>query len=188
MHLVSPQSSEALCARLSLFLLVVCSMASLTARAQTVTGSGTTGMIPKFTASSKIGNSIITENAGKIGINIPVPQRELHVKGVLRLDRDTDTASLLMHRTGKKTFIFGVNASGTNNGEFFIADLGSAVTGAGDRRLTISNNGNIGINTDSPAYKLSVAGTIYSTVGFRFPDGTVQTTAASGLGTFIRFT
>ncbi len=41
--------------------------------------------------------------------------------------------------------------------------------------------GNVGIGTLTPAQKLSVAGTVESTTGgFKFPDGTVQTTANPG--------
>ncbi|MEK7555307.1 MAG: hypothetical protein AAB516_00580, partial [Patescibacteria group bacterium] len=43
------------------------------------------------------------------------------------------------------------------------------------------NAGNVGIGTTGPAQKLSVAGTIESTTGgIKFPDGTTQTSAASG--------
>jgi len=43
--------------------------------------------------------------------------------------------------------------------------------------------GNVGIGTTSPAEKFQVAGIIYSTAGgFKFPDGTIQTTAAAGGG------
>ena len=50
-------------------------------------------------------------------------------------------------------------------------------------RLTVTSGGNVGIGTTSPAQKLSVAGAIESTAGgFKFPDGSVQTTASgSGL-------
>jgi len=39
-------------------------------------------------------------------------------------------------------------------------------------------DGNVGIGTENPTEKFEVAGIIYSTVGgFKFPDGTIQTTA-----------
>jgi len=48
-------------------------------------------------------------------------------------------------------------------------------------RLTIkANSGNVGIGTDNPTSKLTVNGVIESTNGgFKFPDGTVQVTAAA---------
>lgn len=50
-----------------------------------------------------------------------------------------------------------------------------------DTTMIITNEGNVGIGTTSPAEKLSVEGIISSlTGGFMFPDGTIQSTAASG--------
>lgn len=48
---------------------------------QTVTGSGTAGDIAKFTGANTIGNSIIIENANKIGIGISAPTSKLTVQG-----------------------------------------------------------------------------------------------------------
>jgi trimeric autotransporter adhesin len=54
-----------------------------------------------------------------------------------------------------------------------------ALSTNGADRLFVENNGNVGIGTSSPWQKLSVAGSIESTTGgFKFPDGTTQTTAS----------
>lgn len=50
----------------------------------------------------------------------------------------------------------------------------------GDSTIFESKDGLVGIGTDSPTSKLTVNGLIQSTGGFKFPDGTVQTTSASG--------
>ena len=48
----------------------------------------------------------------------------------------------------------------------------------GDSTILESKSGLVGIGTDSPTSKLTVAGMIETTLGgFKFPDGTVQTTA-----------
>nr|BFD63633.1 hypothetical protein BdHM001_23140 [Bdellovibrio sp. HM001] len=51
---------------------------------------------------------------------------------------------------------------------------------AGVSRLFINTAGNMGVGTLTPGQKLTVAGTVESTSGgFKFPDGSVQTTAAA---------
>lgn len=63
------------------------------------------------------------------------------------------------------------------------------LNGNGTAVLTDSS-GNAGIGTATPTQKLEVAGTIYSTSGgFKFPDATTQTTAATGIptGTIVAY-
>lgn len=51
----------------------------------------------------------------------------------------------------------------------------------GDSTIFESKSGLVGIGTDSPTSKLTIAGMIETTLGgYKFPDGTVQTTSAAG--------
>jgi hypothetical protein len=87
--------------------------------------------------------------AGYLGVGTDSPERAVHLRGsnaVFRMDRSMDTAAFLLVRTDSlgnplKTFVVGVNASGPNQGEFIINDIGAAVGGAGERRMTITNSG-----------------------------------------------
>ncbi len=52
-----------------------------TSDAPVTTANGTTGKIPKFTAPTVLGDSIMTEKTGKIGVNNAAPTATLHVTG-----------------------------------------------------------------------------------------------------------
>ena len=87
-----------------------------------------------------------------VGIGTTTPARQLHLAGpnaVFRMDRSTDTASFILVRTDAtgatpwKSFVVGTNATGVNQGEFIINDIGTAVGGGGNRRMTITNEGNV---------------------------------------------
>lgn len=70
----------------------------------------------------------------------------------------------------------GANGLGGNLSFWSKADNTASLT----ERMRITDSGNVGIGISSPTYMLSVAGTIQSSVGgFRFPDGSVQTTSAT---------
>lgn len=57
----------------------------------------------------------------------------------------------------------------------------SAADGSPLNAVYVDNAGRVGVGTTAPAQSLSVAGTVQSTSGgFMFPDGSVQSTAATG--------
>jgi hypothetical protein len=87
------------------------------------------------------------------------------------------SGSVTIANTG---FVQGGNSFGA------LAALGTndnnslAVRTNNSERLRVDLVGNLGIGTTSPTEKLEVAGKIYSTSGgFKFPDGTIQATAAT---------
>lgn len=67
------------------------------------------------------------------------------------------------------------NTTASTQDSFFT--ISTALNGALGERLRITSGGNVGIGTLSPTAKLHVAG-VSGTDGIRFPDGTLQTTAA----------
>jgi heme exporter protein D len=93
-------------------------------------------------------NQIVGIN-GKLGVGTQAPVRGVHLAGsnaVFRMDRTADTAAFQIVRTDgsgnpMKVFVVGVNASGSNNGEFIINDNGTQLSGALNRRMTIGNTG-----------------------------------------------
>jgi hypothetical protein len=102
---------------------------------------------------SHVGNYSVS---GYIGAGVQNPQRGIHLQGdnaIFRMDRDRDSTSFMMVRTAlgdfntiQKAFLFSVNSSGVNNGQFTISDKGAAVSGpGGTRRFTIANDGRTGI-------------------------------------------
>ena len=112
--------------------------------------------------------TLATKSGSSVGIGTTNPQRVLHIQSsdaTLRIDRDYDTTALMLVRTAQgdfstvwKSFMFGTNASGVNNGYFFVSDLGTTVSGGGTNRFTISNNGYVGVGTTTPQAKLHVEG------------------------------
>jgi len=64
--------------------------------------------------------------------------------------------------------------------------LGFKTTNTTSHRVVFTETGNVGIGTTTPSERLTVNGAIQSTLGgFKFPDGTVQSTAATSGGLHI---
>ncbi|MBC7187920.1 MAG: tail fiber domain-containing protein [Calditrichaeota bacterium] len=106
-------------------------------------GSGTTNYIPKFTAGTALGNSIIYETGGKIGIGTATPTNLLTLRsaGPWIEFQDSD---------GGNYWIIG--AYGGN----YFALTEATPGGMGYTRLTVKEGGNLGIGTTAPANILTV--------------------------------
>ena len=64
---------------------------------------------------------------------------------------------------------------GDNQLEFRVSPAASSITWS--TAMVVQASGKVGIGTSSPAYPLDVSGTVHSSTGYIFPDGTTQTTA-----------
>lgn len=88
--------------------------------------------------------------------------------------------------TGGSGTLFGFGALVANGSSLVRGYIGGnslADTVYTDPWMTFLPDGKVGIGLLSPGSQLAVAGTVESTTGgFKFPDGTVQTTAAIGTG------
>jgi hypothetical protein len=92
---------------------------------------------------------------GKLGIGTTQPQEMLHVNGAIRgggangeVTLKGDNGSVAIGATDAQTMTFNTDKSKY------------AFNINGTNRMTIQNDGNVGIGTISPSYKLDVAGTI----------------------------
>jgi hypothetical protein len=159
------------------------------ASAQTVTGSGTTNTVPVFTGASTVGNSPISVSGSNVGIGTTSPSSTLTVVGS---NSSTIQAQGATHITGGVISSIILNTYGANFGSNPNTTITGQDDGAGGgilnlttnntNRLTILNNGNVGIGTTSPAYTLDVAGQIHTTSGIVFPgSSTPQTTPWTGV-------
>jgi hypothetical protein len=158
-------------------------------------GSGTADYIPKFTASNTIGDSVIYETAGKIGIGTASPAQTLDVNGdglfqggdasvwygdkAVTLRQDANNAYLANMAN------FVNNGSESNGGLYLIGEGGvqlryGAGQPTGSPGLALDATGNVGIGTTIPDERLHVIGTVY-TEGTLFAEDTgLGATAVSG--------
>jgi len=117
-------------------------------------------------------------NAGNLGIGTTNPTRKLDLFGdVAGLSFEAGTGS-----PNSGVIRFGDNTGWKLHFGRSRNSVGDALnSGTAGVLMTVQDNGNVGIGTTTPGFKLEVAGQVRSTSGgFVFPDGTVQTTAGGG--------
>ena len=116
---------------------------------------------------------------GRVGIGITAPTKLLHVKapasltgGVIGLLESSDTANGWLQIKGNAGNSWEIGV--TNSGFQFYDDETTSY------KVTIKNNGNVGIGTTSPAQALHVAGGNLSTIRNNMFGITSNTPAAGG--------
>lgn len=123
-------------------------------------------------------NAVYVDADGKVGIGTTAPDAQLHLQQGEIWIGGVNTLGGLPPSAGAGIRMF----NGLNDGVSRIFSWDYVSNSARDLSLQLPG-GNVGIGTGTPSERLSVVGTIESTTGgFRFPDGTLQTTAASGGG------
>ncbi len=119
--------------------------------------------------------------AGNIGIGTLLPSGRLHVHtgDLTRADFSTASeSSPVFLRFFYKSNIQG-GAVGFDSDENLLKLIHGGNFNTSTKGMVISSNGNVGVNVADPLEKLQVNGTVYSSNGgFKFPDGSVQTSAA----------
>jgi hypothetical protein len=125
-----------------------------------VSGSGSTGYIPKFSSSSDLTNSIVYESGGYIGIGTTSPGAILNIRGSsgassqIRLNESSSNNTLVFQSgTGSNMKITGYNY-GTS------AAIPLYISTDGANTYLQSGGGNVGIGTTTTSNKLEVNGSI----------------------------
>jgi hypothetical protein len=152
----------------------------------TISGSGTTNYVPKFTAASTIGNSQIFDNGTNVGVGTASPSVKLDVAGSGVIGRYTSTSNAVpisIYNTGTSISTIGFKGS-TSTNDFNVrvgADANDYIAYTNNtERLRIFANGRIGVNTTTDAgYQFDINGTLRSVNGANF----ATTSGNVGIGT-----
>ncbi len=145
------------------------------------------------------GNHIYSAVPGSVGIGTVSPQNKLHVNGSIQatskvgvgINPDTWDVDALIVSGGNSAPMASMEIRNADTNALYrlhnnsTKSLNFVDVDAGQSRISISSDGDVGIGTESPAEKLDVAGTVQMT-GFKLPtgaaDGHVLTSDSTGMG------
>jgi hypothetical protein len=126
-----------------------------------ITGSGTSGYLPKWTGTSVVSNSLIFDNGTNIGIGTASPNAQLHILGNstspfisgLKIVRSDNTSQFLNlnYEGGIVNFVATDTANSIPQMGFYTSTNGTTRT----ERMRITSAGNVGIGTSSPEFNVN---------------------------------
>ncbi|KYG65694.1 hypothetical protein AZI86_01055 [Bdellovibrio bacteriovorus] len=139
----------------------------------TLSGSGTTGRLPYYSAANVLADSVVSQSAGQVGIGTTSPEGLLDVRGSVSIGgahsnvsnpnaslviRSYDNPHVILEKTGSNTGGFTVDdnamvfASETADITFRTAvDYNGDFASTGSEILRIKNDGQVGIGTSTPS-------------------------------------
>lgn len=165
-----------------------------------ISGSGTTGKIPKWSASTTLTDSIITESSGAIGIGTPSPAGILHIQGA------TPTVIIRASGASQDTLLKFQNSSASDLAALFCDDDAAAgskylriQTGLAQgihiettlahpilfstnatERMRILSSGLIGVGVTTPTAFLHITGSTTAAASLRIGAGSTPTSPNDG--------
>jgi hypothetical protein len=119
-----------------------------------IEGSGTTNYLPKFTGTGTIGNSLVFDNGTNVGIGTTAPNFSAGGRTVLDINGSSQSLLALSVGGAARAFMFHTNTDLLISNE---ANGSIGFNANGDRRVTITPLGNVGIGTTSPEVALHIA-------------------------------
>ena len=134
----------------------------------TITGSGTTNYVTKFTGTSSIGNSLIYDNGTNVGINNTSPNYALDVIGSASISSNIYTNNVFGLSFGTVGYANSNTLINTYTGKDILFSVNNS------EKMRVTSAGDVGIGTSSPISKLHTTGTATIGGGVFSSSGTMQ--------------